>query len=203
MISVDIECSGLDFDKCGIWQIGAVDLGTGEEFLEESRIDDEDLVLVTSDSKKNVLEIIGKTEEELRDKNKQSQKEMIESFFNWVSKRKEDIFLCANPQFDIGFIWTKARKYNVPITFQFKAFDLHTLAQTKYFEVNDEFKFVDGKSKMGLKNVCKFCGLEDNRGAHNGLEDARLTGECFYRLVYGKNLFKEFQDFEIPEYLKK
>jgi len=45
MIVLDIETSGLDSVKCGIWQIGAIDLATNEEFLEEARIDDEDIVL--------------------------------------------------------------------------------------------------------------------------------------------------------------
>jgi DNA polymerase III epsilon subunit-like protein len=203
MISLDIECSGLDFNKSGIWQIGAVDLETGEEFLEECRIDDDDLILDVPDSKKKVLEIIGKTEEELRDENKQSQKEMIEGFFDWLSKRKKDIFICHNPQFDISYIWAKARKYELKIEFQFKAFDVHTIAQMKYMEVNDAFYFVDGKSKMGVKDACKFCGLEYTTGFHNGLEDAKFTGECFHRLVYGNSFFERFKAFEVPKYLKK
>ena len=201
MIVLDIEASGLDFEKCGIWQIGAIDFESNEEFLEECKIDDEDLILETSDSK-NVLEIIGKSEEELRDKNKQTQKEMIEKFFEWVAKRKEDIFLCMNPQFDIGYIWVKARKYGLEVKFQFKAFDLHTISQLKYFEIHNDFLFEEGKSKMGLKRICDFCGVEDRRDKHNALEDCKLTGECFSRLVYGKNIFSEYSKFEIPGELK-
>ena len=29
-----------------------------------------------------------------------------------------------------------------------------------------------------------------------------LEAECLFRLVYGKNLFKEFFEFKIPDYLK-
>ena len=78
MIVLDIETSGLDNVKCGIWQIGAIDLDTHEEFLEEARINDEDLIL---DSKvaKPVLEVIGKKEENLRDNTKQSQKQIPKS----------------------------------------------------------------------------------------------------------------------------
>jgi len=68
-IVVDLETSGLDLVKSGIWQIGAVDLNTMEEFFDEARIDDEDEI------NDGALKVIGKTEEELRDKNKQSQKE--------------------------------------------------------------------------------------------------------------------------------
>ena len=43
-IVLDLEMSGLDVVRCGIWQIGAIDLNTMEEFLEESRIDNEDII---------------------------------------------------------------------------------------------------------------------------------------------------------------
>ena len=67
-IVLDLETSGLDKVNCGIWQIGAIDLNNQEEFLEEGRIDDEDV------AQEGALRVIGKTEEELRDKNKRSQK---------------------------------------------------------------------------------------------------------------------------------
>ena len=56
---------------------------------------------------------------------------------------------------------------------------------------------------MGLTNILKLCGMEDNRQAHNALEDCKLTGECFSRLIYGKNLFSEYIQFKIPLYLTK
>ena len=58
---------------------------------------------------------------------------------------------------------------------------------------------------MGLKRVLKLCGLKDNRmqhedgkivegKPHNALQDAKLTAECFNRLVYGKNLLQEYAE---------
>lgn len=214
-IVVDIETSGLDKIKCGIWQIGAIDLNDKEEFLEEARIDDEDIV------EEAALKVIGKTEEELRDKNQQSQKELLERFFEWMKKRPMRNMLCQNPQFDISFFEIKANKYNLKKTFQFRTFDLHTLAQTIYFGLNKEFHLrkneVTSKkeSDMDLKNILKFCGVPDNRvniisgkivsegNPHNALEDCKLEGECFSRLIYGENLFEEYSQFKIPEVLKK
>ena len=96
-IVMDLETSGLDIEKSGIWQIGAIDLNTMEEFLEEGRIDDEDII------DESALIVIGKTEEQLRDKNKQSQKELLEKFFKWISEKdKVKIFLCQNHQFDVS-----------------------------------------------------------------------------------------------------
>jgi len=208
MIVLAIETSGLDFLSLGIWQIGAIDLNTMEEFFDECRIDDEDII------EKGALEITGKTKEELRNKNKQSQKELLKKFFEWTEKRSRGNFLCHSPQWDIGWICAKASKYGLTTPFHYRAFDLHTIAQTKFHELNKEFLIKENHSVMGLEQVLKFCGLEDNRKQnkegkitegkpHNALEDAKLTAECFLRLVFGKNLFPEFAKFEIPQELRK
>jgi len=196
-IVLDIETSGLDFLSLGIWQIGAIDLNTMEEFFEECRIDDEDVI------GESALEITGKTEEELRDKNKQSQKELLEKFFRWVEDRKMKNFICQCPQFDVGWIYTKASKYKLKTPFHKRAFDLHSIAQTKFYELNKEFLIKENHSDMGLGQVLELCGMQDNRKAHNALEDAKLTAECFSRLMFGKNLFEEYAKFEIPQELRK
>ena len=212
-IVVDIETSGGSPLEHGIWQIGAIDLNTMEEFLDESRIDNEDKV------SEEALRIIGKTEEELRNKNKQSQKELLEKFFKWLEGRKMKNLLCHLPEFDQGFLRVKARKYFDADPFwpdHHRAFDTHTIAQIKFFELNNKFLTKeDNNSDMGLGNILKLCGIQDMRRSvkegeifregkpHNALEDAKLTAECFSRLMFGKNLFSEFNKFEIPQELKK
>ncbi len=205
MIVVDIETSGLNFEKCGIWQIGAVDLDKPENtFLEEARIDDEDFIINSVQSERTVFEVIGKTEEELREISKQSQRDLITNFFNWAKKVNINNCICQNPQFDLGFIFSKARKYNLEIPFHSRAIDLHSIAQIRYFDINKKFLIKEEKNcfGMGLTEILNFCGMKDNRDVHNALEDAKLTAECFSRIVYGKKLFSEYNKFEIPDYLK-
>ncbi|MFH1307695.1 MAG: 3'-5' exonuclease [archaeon] len=201
MIVVDIETSGMDFVKCGIWQIGAVDLETMEEFLEEGRIDDDEQII--SEGKRTVFEVTGKTEKELKDKLKQSQKQLITNFLKWVEKRQSNNFICQNPQFDHAFISVKARKYGLKIPFHYRAFDLHSIANIKYFQIHNKFLEKEGKSDMGLRNILSFVGMRDERGIHNALEDSKLTAECFSRLVHGKSLLKEYKKYPIPDYLKQ
>jgi DNA polymerase III epsilon subunit-like protein len=161
------------------------------------------------------LKVIGKTEEYLRDKSKQPQKKLIERFFKWVDKIKNKDMLCHNPQFDYGFLKIKTDKYNLKFPFPYKCFDLHTLAAVKYFEVNKKFLIEDGKSAVNSAMIFEFCGLKDERiqlkegkvvkegKPHNGLEDAKLEAECFFRLVYGKAFLDEFKKFPVPAYLSK
>ena len=73
--NLDIETTGINTGEGGIWQIGAFELENPESyFLQEGRIDDEDKIM------EEALKITEKTEEELRDKNKQSQKQLILNF---------------------------------------------------------------------------------------------------------------------------
>ena len=211
MIVVDIETSGgFAPDKIGIWQIGAIELENPKNmFLEESRIDDSDIVM------EEALKVIGKTEEYLRDKKKQSQKELLEKFFRWAEKIKNKDMLCHNPQFDYSFLKIRADKYNLKFPFHYKCFDLHTIAAIKYLEVNKKFLIEDGKSGMNSSFIFEFCGLKDERvrvkdgkiakegKPHNGLEDAKLEAECFFRIVYGMSLLDEFLKFPVPPYLQR
>jgi len=214
-VVLDIETSGLDRIKCGVWQIGAIDLNTMEEFLEEGRIDDDDTI------ESDALLVIGKTEEYLRDEEKQSQKELIGQFFKWIAGRAMRNVLCQNPQFDVSVIEIRAKKYGLKKPIQHRAFDLHTVAQAMHLKINKEFLIRPGKdtsgfeSNMNLTNVLEFCGIPDNRTQlidgkviqkgkpHNALEDCKLTAECFSRLLYGKNMFPEFTKYKIPLEMKK
>ena len=188
MIVIDIETSGLDYNKCGIWQIGAIDLDLGKDFLEEARIDDEDEIM------QEALEITGKTENELRDKSKQSQKQLIENFFKWAEKIKIKNLICQGPQFDFAFIRVKADKYNLEFPFPHRAFDLHSIAQTIYFLKNKKFLIEKSESALGLTKILEMIGKEDERREnvdgkitegkpHNALEDCKLEAECFEKLM--------------------
>jgi len=204
MIVVDIETSGGDFQKCGLWQIGALELENPENtFLEEARLDDSDEVINSTNLKnpRPVLEVIGKTEKQLRDKGKQSEKQLLANFFSWCAKINNRDLICHNPQFDYGFMWVKANKYGLAPPFFHRCFDLHSLAQLKYMQLKGNLLIKENTSDMGLLNLLKFVGMIDNRKAHNGLEDAKLEAEAFFRLVYGKKLLPEYSEFEIPNYL--
>ncbi|MEK6919082.1 MAG: 3'-5' exonuclease [Nanoarchaeota archaeon] len=220
MIVLDTEASGINREINGLWQIGAFELENPKNvFLMESRIDDEDEVHPSA------LKLLEKTEEELRDKKKISQKELIKKFFDWSNKIKNKNIIAQNPTFDVGFLEKKSTKYGLhdprvvggqgSFPLPYRSFDLHAVAQTVYMKIHGSLLMKDDKSDMGLSNVLKMCGIEDLRkklhngvvvkegSAHNALEDAKLTGEAFYRLMYGKNLLPEFKKFPIPDYLKQ
>ena len=102
--------------------------------------------------------------------------------------------------------------------------DLYAIAQLIYFKKYKHFKTNEnGKGKFNLSHVLEFCGIPDNRIAirdsmenkkmstsvekqgtpHNALEDCKLEGECYSRLMYGKTIFPEYEQYSIPDYLIK
>lgn len=211
MIIVDIETSGnFNPEKISIWQIGALELENPKNtFLQESRIDDSDNV------EEGALKVTGKTEAELRNKSKQSQRQMLKNFFDWISKIENKTFIAYNTPFDYGFLSLRAKKYGLEWPFGHRTFDLQTIAAVRYYQIKGEFVMENGLSKMNLPKVLEFCGIPDDRiqlkdnkvvkegKPHNALEDVKLEAECFSRLVYGKGLLAEFSKCTIPEYLKQ
>ncbi len=208
MIVVDIETSGQYPEKHGIWQIGALDFYNHNNlFFGECRIDDEDEI------QEGAVKVHGKDEAYLRNKNKRSQRLLLRDFCLWCESVRMKNALCQNPRFDAGFIEFKIRKYNLKIPYHhggidpdspwhYRAFDLHSIVQSKYHRIFGSYLIMDNHSDMGLTNIINFCGLPIIRGNHNALEDAKLTAECFSRIEFGKNLISEYSEYPIPQELR-
>lgn len=203
MIVVDLEMSGTDPEKCGIIEIGAVEFENPENtFSQEAKLEKEEIIYNDPTCQKTVLEVLGKTEEGLRDSKKQTQKELLINFFKWISKTENKIFVCQN-YLDILFIRKKCIKYklNVPNA---RFIDISSVAQTKYYSLNKKpLSNTEGLNDMGLKNISEFCGMVDERENHTALEDAKFETELVSRLLNGRSIIKDFSRFPIPKYLKE
>lgn len=213
---LDIETSGLDTGRNGIWQIGALEFeNPSNQFLQESRIDDEDEIMPEA------LGLTGKTEADLRSKDKQSQKQLIINYLEWCGGLSNNICVGHNIGFDLIFLQNKCLRYGLMDLFKgsagIRSFDLHTVAQFRHREIDGDYSLrEDGRSNMSLSEIVRFCGISTERKKligvlgvskegtpHNALEDAKLTAECFSRLMYEKNLLEEFKGFPAPDYLRK
>ncbi len=198
MIVVDIETSGRSKIKHGIVEIGAIKFEYPESvFHSYCRLDKDDEI----DPK--ALEANGQSEEEVRNLNRPTQKQVLSRFFGWLKKQKDFYIAGENVgSFDLGFIEIRAEKYGLDFPIQHRTYDLHTLAESRYEKVYGEILFKNGKSEMGLPQILEFVGMKDERGKHSALEDCRLEAECISRLKFGRRLFLEYSKFKIPGYLK-
>lgn len=211
MIILDIETTGFNPQKCGLFSIGALDFHNLENtFYQEARINEEDEI------SEEALKINGITEEEAKSPKRQTQKQLLENFFSWLEKQKIKILAGHNVGFfDINFLKIKAEQYNIKIKTRYRSLDLCSVAQTKYFQINKKFLLDElQENAMGLPNVLEFCGIPEKRimfdqkklikkgTPHNALEDVKLETECFSRILYGKSLLPEFKQFPIPKKLQ-
>jgi DNA polymerase III epsilon subunit-like protein len=214
MIILDIETTGLT-NYCGICEIGAINLDElNNYFVQDCRIDEEDTITAEA------LKVNGRTLENLKDVSKQSQKELIENYMNWVNNQKEKLFCGQNVGWDISMIQSKAIKYDLHKKFldihSQRSLDLHTIAQERHFDIYGKYFLKGtGQSAFNLGKILEFCGIPDERinvrgneilkegKVHGAFEDCKLEGEVYYRLKYGENLFEEFRNLWIPEYLIK
>lgn len=199
MIVIDIETSGLEPVNYGIVEIGALKFENPKlHYSGLCRLDDEDKI---SDK---ALDVNGQTKEEVRDLKRNSQEQILSEFFDWT-KGLNDFYAAGENIgfFDLNFMKVRADKYGLKFPFQYRSFDLHSIASLKYGQVFGELPVIDGKTKIGLTQILEFVGLEDNRGKHNALEDAMLEAECFSRLIFGRGLFEGFSKFLVPDYLRR
>ena len=208
MIVADLEITGFNPSLNSIWQIGAIRLEYPQDFFfGECRIDENEEI------KKADEKIIGKTEKELKDPLKISERDLLKNFFKWVRKTKNKVLICHNTT-DYFFFVKKSQKYNLKLPFHYRILDTHSIAAVKYYEIKRKFKIKKGYSGVGLRSILRFAGMKDTRvhvengkvikkgRMHNALEDARLTAEIFSRVAKGKPLLKEYSRFKMPDYLK-
>ena len=61
----------------------------------------------------------------------------------------------------------------------------------------------DNHSDLNSDSIFAYTGLPREPNPHNGLTGAKMEAEAFSRLNLGKNLFPEYSQFKIPDYLSK
>ena len=166
MIVVDIETTGLDPKKHQMISIGAVDFETGETFYGECRIYKNDEI------SPQALVVNGFTEEQVRDKNKHTPKQLFTKFVYWSASRSKMLAGCV-VGFDISFLKSiQEQAYpTAEFPFYYRSVDLHSVAYGKF-----------GKS-MALKTICEELGVEPEPDIHNALTGAMKAYECFKILL--------------------
>jgi DNA polymerase III epsilon subunit-like protein len=118
MIIVDLEMSGTDSKKCGIIEIGAVDFDNPKnQFNQIAKLSNDEIVYNDPTCSKPVLEVLGKTEEELRNPKLKSQKQLLENFFKWTKSCKDKVLACQQC-LDIQFLRAKCKKYKLKFLIQ-------------------------------------------------------------------------------------
>jgi len=152
---------------------------------------------------KNALDVNGFTEEEVRDKRKDSPKSLLEKFAHWIQSCEEQTFVGQNVSFDIDMLNAAAKRENIPWSIGRRSIDLHSVMYTHYLQRGITPPTKNKKSDINLDKTLVYIGLPEEPRPHNALTGAKVEAEAFSRLLFGKNLLKSFAHYSVPDFLKK
>ena len=198
MIVLDVETTGISPEKNSIISIGAVDFyNPVNQFYEECR------VWKGAEVAQQALYINGFTEKQAKYTNKSSLEEAVKKFIQWIEKIDNQTFAGENPSFDRDFLKFSAKKYKIDFKIGYRTIDLHSLCYIHHLKRGLQPPIKDKRTDLKLNKTLEYVGLPKEPNPHNALTGAKMEAEAFSRLIYGKNILPEFEQYKIPNYLKQ
>jgi DNA polymerase III epsilon subunit-like protein len=194
MIVVDIEASGTEAHKHSIVSIGALDFANPSNRLyEECRIWDGAHVM------DGALAVNGFTMEQITDPKKQSEADAVHAFLRWSEGVEEKTLAGQNPSFDRDFLkYASERAGHTEWPFAYRTIDTHTLCYMHMINRGLRPPVAHKRSALDLDAVLNYCGIPEEPSPHNALTGALSHAEVVSRLLYGRKLLPEFDQYQIP-----
>lgn len=193
MIIVDVESSGVDPKLCSLLSVGAVDFDNpSSQFYAECRM------FEGAHIEQKAFEVNGFTEASACDEKKQSDREVLVAFLEWMRTCREWTLCGQNPSFDRDFLMHTAHRYHIDWPLAQRTVDLHSIAYAYMVREGRSIPLKNNHSALNLEAILEYVGVPTKRKNHNALEDARLEAEAFSRFLYGRSLFSEYADLPIP-----
>ena len=196
MIVVDVEASSVDPEVGSIVSVGALDIAnpTNQLYI-ECRVWD------GAHISEEASAIHGFTNEQLHDPKKPSEADLTHTFKEWAMKLDERTFAGQNVSFDRDYLRAAAeRAGHTDWPFAHRTIDTHTLCYMHMVKqgVNPPVDPVHKRSALNLDAVLNYCGIPEEPKPHNALTGAMSHAEVISRLLYGKKLLSQFDQFQIP-----
>ncbi len=194
MLVVDVEASGTEAHKHSIVSVGALDLANpSNRFYEECRIWDGAHVM------DEALKVNGFTKEEITDPGKQSEADLAHRFLEWSEGVEERTLAGQNVSFDRDFLrYACERAGHTDWPFAYRTIDTHTLCYMHMVERGLQPPVARRRSALDLDAVLNYCGIPREPEPHNALTGALSHAEVISRLLFGRKLLPEFEQYEIP-----
>ncbi len=195
MLVVDIEASGVDPHKHSIVSIGALDLSNPEHrFYGECRVWDGAHIM------DDALAVNGFTLEQVTDSTKMTEAELVTRFLEWSQHLADRTITGQNPSFDRDFLRVGAGRAGISWDLAHRTIDTHTLCFMHMVmrglpaPIDEQHR----RSSLDLDAVLNYCGIPSEPEPHNALTGALCHAEVAQRLLYGKKLLPEFEQFAVP-----
>ena len=194
MLVLDVESSGTEAHKHSIVSLGALDFANpSNRFYEECRVWDGAHII------DEALAVNGFTKQQITDQKKQTESELAREFLHWSEDLKERTFVGQNVSFDRDFVkYAVERAGHTDWPFAFRTIDTHTLCYMHMVSRGLQPPVTHRRSALDLDAVLNYCGIPREPEPHNALTGALSHAEVASRLLYGRKLLPEFEQYEIP-----
>lgn len=174
VVVVDLETSGLDPDKHGILEIGAVRMSSGAEFECKVRLAE------NLEYDPGVYRVNGVTEAEARSEDRLTETAALYEFFLWLNG-KDILMAGSNPRFDHDFLKVASKDgQEMPWPFRRHLLDLQTTALTYVIASG-----VPVPRSLSADAVYSMLGQPMEPKPHRALQGARAEAHAF-RLIFSR-----------------
>lgn len=195
MLVLDVEASGTEYTKHSIVSLGALDFDSPKSrFYEECQIWEGAHIMPEA------LAVNGYTEEEITDKAKQTEGELVRTFLEWSQHINDRTLAGQNVSFDRDFVKAAALREGLSWDLAYRTIDTHTLCwmhivkSGKKPPIDPQHR----RSALDLDAVLNYCGIPKEPEPHNALTGALSHAEVVSRLLYDRKLLPEFESYDIP-----
>lgn len=194
MLVVDVEASGTEPWKHSMVSVGALDLANPtNRFYEECHIWEGAHIM------DEALAVCGFSREEITDPKKFSESDLVHHFLRWSESVPERTLAGQNVSFDRDFLRLAAeRAGHTNWPFAFRTIDTHTLCFAHMVNRGMNPPVFRHRSALDLNSILKYCGIPEEPHPHNALTGALSHAEVIARLLYGRKLLPEFDQYAIP-----
>lgn len=196
MISIDCEMTGLDYERCAVISVGAIDLKNPERRLyiemrpfDGATIQDEGMA------------VNGFTAEQVLNFPK-SQKEGLEELKKFLDESDNRTVLGQNVATDVYFLNKAFERMEIDCRIPYRVLDLHSLICSKILLSGDEIPMLERKSTLNLDKLLNMAGIPEEPKPHIAINGALSAAEVFYRLIQGRCVLPEFAQYENKDLTK-
>lgn len=198
MIVIDIETSGVDPNADSILSIGAIDFEEPHRrFYKECRLRE------GANYSAESLSVNGFSKEDIKSQAKPHIKDVLAEFALWAADSSDYTPAGHNVMFDISFIESDLKRYNIGFSLGHRSVDMHAIAYAHMLSRGIAPPAKRNRTNLNSDMIFEYVGISKEPRPHNALVGAKMEAESLFRLIYGKGLLDEYKSCAVPDYLVK
>lgn len=195
MIILDIEATGTNAAKHSILSIGAIDFDRpNRRFYGECQMWEGAHIM------EGALAVNGFSEAAARDQSKMTEAELITQFMEWTQECADRTLLGQNVSFDRAYVIHACERAHIQCDLPYRTLDTHTMSFMHMVKAGlvPEIDPQHRHTNLNLNAVLVYCGVPSEPNPHHALTGAMCHGEVASRLLYGRGLLPEFEQYPLP-----